>query len=240
MRLATFNMRGGGSRVHWDTAIETLRPDILFVQETKDPRVSLADLFTQTELHSAVWSAVEHGNWGSALFVPEGTITPVEVSAFGGWIVGGEVRLGALEFFAFSVHLAPTKSSYVRSANRMLDRVRDLVAGAPVLFAGDWNLTLAPSSGADGPELTRMEAELLVRLKEEFGAVSAWTTCHPAKPRPQTLRWARDPTRAYHCDGIFIPTIWAGAVRDVRVLSGEPWTSLSDHNPVVAEIEPPT
>ena len=78
---------------------------------------------------------------------------------------------------------------------------------------------------------------LLARLADDFGVRSAWSAANPGSRLPQTLRWARDPRPPYHCDGIFLPSEWCHRITSVQVLDGSPWTELSDHNPIVADIE---
>jgi hypothetical protein len=79
--------------------------------------------------------------------------------------------------------------------------------------------------------------QLLDRMRDEFGLVSGWSLCNPAIPLPQTLRWANAPKLPFHCDGIFVSTELHGQIRNARVMTGEPWSRLSDHNPVMVEFE---
>jgi len=69
------------------------------------------------------------------------------------------------------------------------------------------------------------------------GVQPAWATANPDAPLAQTLRWARDPERPYHCDGILLPSAWCPRIVSAHVLDGSPWTDLSDHNPVAVELE---
>ncbi len=84
-------------------------------------------------------------------------------------------------------------------------------------------------------ERTNRPAELALfdRLESEFGLVSAWRLARPTGALPQTLRWMKEPTTPYHCDGIFLPADLAATVSFAQVLTDEPWTTLSDHNPVI-------
>lgn len=236
MRLVTFNMRGGGSRGHWD-ALLGLDPDIALIQETRNPGGFTPSLFGGADLRGALWRAVEHGKWGSSLYVPRGTVTEIELGRFRGWVSGGLVASDGVEVFAFSVHLPPTNSSYVTSANRFLDELAPLLRGAPVILGGDWNLTI--SSGSGGRPLKSEEADLHERLATEFGLKSAWNCAHEGKALTQTLRWARSPSFVFHCDGILVPLAWTADVESVDVMNEGPWLSLSDHNPVVATLRIP-
>ena len=81
------------------------------------------------------------------------------------------------------------------------------------------------------------EVDLLDRLGKEFGLVSSWPTFNAEVPLAQTLRWVADPVPAFHCDGIFVPANWAKAIRSAHVLTGDDWTKISDHNPVVVDLD---
>lgn len=236
MRLATFNMRAGGSRGHWD-AFLALDPDVALIQETRNPTEFAPGLFGGPDLCGALWRAVEHGKWGSSLYVPRGTVAEIAVPGFRGWVSGGLVASAGVEVFAFSVHLPPTKSSYIRSANRFLDELAPVLRGAPVILGGDWNLTI--SRGPGGRPFKSGEADLHERLATEFGLKSAWNCAHEGEALPQTLRWANNRSLVFHCDGILVPSAWPSCVQSVDVIREGPWLSLSDHNPVVARLRIP-
>jgi endonuclease/exonuclease/phosphatase family metal-dependent hydrolase len=137
----------------------------------------------------------------------------------------------------FSVHVPSGPGSYVGQADRILDAIAGLPGPADVLLAGDFNLTV--SRGESG--LPRREnpavLRLLDRLQDQFGLVSAWEAANPGSLLPQTLRWARDPTAPYHCDGIFMPRSWVHRLARVSVVAGDAWSVRSDHNPVLVELE---
>jgi len=235
MRLASFNMRAGGSPAHWDAILEVTRPDLLFVQETKRPSSFLAtDHFDPSR---ARWASVEHGRWGSAVFSAHADLKLVTLEGLRGWVVGSPWESPFGPATAWSVHLPPEGRSYIKAAHNLLDLLEPTLGEVPVILAGDWNFTV----GFRLPDETRKnkagELELLERLKEDFGVQPAWATANPDVPLPQTLRWARDPTPPYHCDGIFLPTEWCSRIVSADVLHGSPWTDLSDHNPVVVELE---
>lgn len=82
--------------------------------------------------------------------------------------------------------------------------------------------------------MTKREAAIHARLREEFGLINCWREANPGRPPAQTLRWSGNRTISYHCDGIFVPVQWRARLRSCAVLSGAEWDSLSDHNPVIA------
>jgi endonuclease/exonuclease/phosphatase family metal-dependent hydrolase len=237
MRLATFNMRGGGTQAHWGALLDAAAPDVLFAQESKDPAAFPDQLFETVDYARAVWAPVGHGRWGSALYAPAGSIEVLDVSGYEGWVTGGTVAVGEKKIACFSVHVPEGEGTYVESAHRILDRIAPLLDGTPTVLAGDWNLTVGSRHEDEEMSNRPGELELLDRFKSELGLVSAWPAANPEQPLPQTLRWVGNPVRPYHCDGVFVPREWQAQLREVTVLGGEPWTRLSDHNPVVAVLD---
>ena len=237
MRLASFNMRAGGSLGHWRAILEAAEPDLLFVQETKRPGSFPPPSFDHHDLSRIPWAHVEHGRWGSALYSRSGGLRLVTPEAFLGWIVGSEWDSPLGRVLAWSVHLPPVAGSYIKAANKLLDLLEPSVGVMPMVLAGDWNVTVGLRAPDEERQNRPGEAELLARLADDFGVRSAWSAANPGSRLPQTLRWARDPRPPYHCDGIFLPSEWCHRITSVQVLDGSPWTELSDHNPIVVDIE---
>lgn len=237
MKIATFNMRGGGSRWHWSRVITTFKADIVFAQETRTPSVLAAQGRDTHRLRDAHWEPAGHGKWGSAIWVRQGAFTPRVCSGPTWWAAGGELATDDGAFLVCSVHVAPHKSSYVSSANRFLDQLATISNGRPTILGGDWNLTVSERHQDDARKLSNGERVLQQRVRDEFGLVSVWSAMYPGAPLPQTLRWSNAPKTPYHCDGILVPAAWATRLREVRVVSTRAWRALSDHAPVVAEID---
>lgn len=240
MRIATFNMRHGGGSAAWAKVLEATAADLVFAQETRDPSDFLAEITESFGFSSATWAVVpsrQRARWGSAVLSTANAIDEVPVPGFAGWVVGGRLALGRTKIFAFSVHIPTRKGAgYLEQCERLVDRLRRIVAGAPVVLGGDWNVTVGHRRPDETKQNTRSELRLLARLRAELGVVPAWSTFHPQAHLPQTLRWVCDPLPPYHCDGIFLPEGWAPRIRSVEVLAGEEWERLSDHNPVVVEV----
>jgi endonuclease/exonuclease/phosphatase family metal-dependent hydrolase len=233
MRLATYNLRAGGSPGAW-AAIRALEADLCFLQEARDPTARVTDLFAAPP--AIAWSAVAHGRWGSALLSTGSLIEPIRVPGFEAWVTGGGVHGPAGEMLAFSVHIPA--GPYVRQAGRLIDALKPLGGSLPMILAGDWNVAASRRAADDPIPFAAAEARILDRLEAELGLTSAWQAVHPGEPLAQTLRWTRQPTLPYHCDGIFVPMSWVPALDSAEVLGGDPWPTLSDHNPVVARIDP--
>jgi len=105
-----------------------------------------------------------------------------------------------------------------------------------LIIGGDFNLTVGERQPAEELKTSKADLAILARLRDKFGLVSAWQAANAGTPLPQTLRWAKDEVTPFHCDGIFIPQPWTGRVRSCKVVSGETWERMSDHNPAMVEL----
>jgi endonuclease/exonuclease/phosphatase family metal-dependent hydrolase len=166
-------------------------------------------------------------------------LVPIAVPQFDGWVVGGELRSrrwSTRPVRVFSVHGPVGLRGYVKTMHEILDRIVRLDATADVVLGGDFNVAVGYRPDGDPRRLSRGERDLLDRIGAELGLVSCWQAAHPGRPLAQTLRWSGNRTTPYHCDGIFVPRAWRPRLASCRVVHGSRWRTLSDHNPVFAEL----
>ena len=90
------------------------------------------------------------------------------------------------------------------------------------------------SLALDKPAL-KQDMVIQARLRDELERVNCWKVANPDRPLAQTLRWTGNRETAYHCDGLFVPAAWRERIRMCDVVTG--WEELSDHNPVVVDID---
>src|SRR4051812_39614716 len=124
MRLIAYNLGQGGSPDPsvWAHALPNLAPDLLFVQESRDPTQSWLAALPATGPDCWLWTAIPGRRWGSGLWVGDGHLTPLAVPEdFTGWVTVATVEglswpgIGMAPAVAFSIH-APTRkgSSYIK------------------------------------------------------------------------------------------------------------------------------
>jgi exonuclease III len=234
LRIATWNFLAGGSArraAHWELILDRIAPDVLLSQECRPapPGGGWAD---------RLWVRAPGRSWGTGLYLRRGSIRPIAVPGFRGWVTGGELdrSVTARPLRVFSVHCPHGEHGYVKTMGQILDRLAQLARGADLVMGGDFNVA-AGARGAAGPvRMTNGERCLLERLEGELALIPCWRTINPSIPLAQTLRWTGNRLTPYHCDGIFVPARWRARLASCEVLQGSEWERLSDHNPVVAVV----
>lgn len=241
MKLVTYNLQAGGKkgeRNQWRKIFNDFNPDIVFAQETRDPRSEVLESYGVNQ-NRFIWHPVNH-RWGSALFIKDGEIKPLDLPGFAGWVVGAEIsgsnwlKTCQRPLRVFSVH-GPTKkgSGYIKEMNLILNEIAKLPGDADLLIGGDFNIAASFRHESEEMRTGKANEAVLIRLRNEFGLKSCWQTANPDQPLAQTLRWGSNKTTPYHCDGIFAPVTWGQFLESCEVVSNG-WETLSDHNPVVA------
>lgn len=106
-----------------------------------------------------------------------------------------------------------------------------------MIIGGDFNLAISEARAGTDRKPTKAEKAIHQRLRDELGLVNCWRLANPTAPLAQTLRWSRNPTIAFHIDGLFVPLGWSRHLRGCSVIAGDEWQRLSDYNHVVAEYD---
>jgi exonuclease III len=243
MRIVSYNLRlGGAGNAHWSKVFDEFDPDVFMVQESFEPIKHLPPLIHGDRHRDACWNSVEGLKWGSAVCVKGKIGRPLNLPDFQGHVVGVEIDSSAFAISngrpirIFSVH-APDRGGYQRAVKSILDMIGENRGNGDLVIGGDFNLTVGERLETEPLETSKADMAILTRLRDEFRLVSAWQAANVGLPLPQTLRWAKDKVTPYHCDGIFIPQKWTSRLRSCRVVSGPEWHELSDHNPVMVEID---
>lgn len=217
-------------------------PAVLLVQESYPPSEHLPNIDDVDS--SSIWAPASNPKntmkWGSGIYIPDCSPTPIEIPEFNGWIVGAEVKhwkhspTNSKTTRFFSLHAPGKFGSYQKVVNAILDHLLDCRDGCDMVIGGDFNLTTSERLWNEEKTTSNADRKIQERLRDEFGLLNCWQTANPTLPLPQTLRWVPKPEIPYHCDGLFVPKEWADSLKSSEVISGELWDGLSDHNPVMA------
>jgi len=213
-------------------ALRGLEPDVAVVAECARPDVAAA---------KAVYSTVPESR---RAWLGDNRTKGLGVFTFGDYRVASSKQGPAKTRYALHVGIEGPRSfdllamwtqapGYVENAHAALDTYRDVLGSGRAVLAGDLN-----SSAKFDKEHTPNHSALVRRLEDEFEMVSAF---HAATGIPQGDD-RESPTHVhrlrktkFHIDYAFIPSSWS--LGEVEVGAGAAWGALSDHFPLVVEVD---
>ena len=125
---------------------------------------------------------------------------------------------------------------YVQGVIRAVEIYRDRIASEPTVIVGDFNSNAIWNRKRPGAR----DHGALVDMLSDLGLVSAYHQfhgeSHGSETRPTLyLRWQR--AMPYHVDYCFIPKSWAPHLRSVEVGNYRAWAKVSDHRPLVVDLD---
>jgi len=178
-------------------------------------------------------------------------------------LLHAEVKIAGRTVHCFVVHLGLFADSRVRQVQAMTERIKRLVPDdAPVLIAGDFNdwrdelaplfikqlgvhevFSLAPRTAGDMPRLRDAVRQLgqVLRGQQPLSSLSREKRQHINQLPLDGAQAIRRPPKTFparfpmlRLDRIYQRGF---AVKKAQVLRGKPWILLSDHAPIVVDVE---
>lgn len=245
-----------------------LRPDLLFLQEVQGRNErrfsldgqhdSLAAVLSMQAAYgcNAVRARTDHGNALLSRFpilqFENEDVSDHRMEQRG--LLHAVVEINDTPVHCLVVHLGLFAGGRSRQVAALVERIKRLVPqDEPVLIAGDfndWNNRLAPmfvkqlglyEVFAVAPQMRdprllsrlrdtlAMKPKTLAQTVHELGANGGARLTPPPRTFPAAFPWLR-------LDRIYQRGF---AVRQARVLHGSPWRQISDHAPLLAELELP-
>lgn len=260
LRIATYNIHKGVStigsrpRVHaLKQALSALEADVIFLQEvqgrhdvlalkhsTNWPSQSQHEFFAGEDKHCAygVNAVYDHGHHGNALVssFPIASSRNQDVSDHAyesRGILHCVVQCNDVDVHCYVVHLGLFAGSRKRQTDALIDAVSSSAPpDAPVIIAGDfndWNNRLSDTL-RDGLGVAEVFDENLSR--RGFGTYLRLLSGRGPKIQPARTFPAAMPL--LQLDRIYVRGF---KVASAKVMHGILWSRLSDHAPIVAELE---
>jgi endonuclease/exonuclease/phosphatase family metal-dependent hydrolase len=260
LRIATYNIHKGVStigsrpRVHaLKQALSALEADVIFLQEVQGrhdllalkhaanwPSQSQHEFFAGEGKHCAygVNAVYDHGHHGNALVssFPIASSRNQDVSDHAyesRGILHCVVQCNEIEIHCYVVHLGLFAGSRKRQTDALVEAVSSSAPpGAPVIIAGDfndWHNKLSATLRA-GLGVTEVFDENL--SKRGFGTYLRLLAGRGPKIQPARTFPAAMPF--LQLDRIYVRGF---KVASAKVMHGILWSRLSDHAPIVAELE---
>lgn len=231
VKLLSWNLNTNRGRAVLDAVMARVEPDVLLLQESARP--------PGTE--GACCGRVVPGyRWGSWVVARRGTIRTMRIAGYEGWVSGGMLAIDDARVYVFSIHTPGSRPglrrlSYVKESRRFVDAILARVPrSATLIIGGDFNFSIGERVDGDPRPIRPSELAALRAFRDE-GFSIAWRDMNRERPLAQTLRWMREPSTPYHCDG-FLVRARGAPVASCRVLDDPTLHGHSDHNPVLLEL----
>lgn len=263
LRIATYNIHKGVSafgrkaRIHnLKSAISALDADLVFLQEVQGqhdyhaqrhafwPQEAQHEFLAGESHHSAYGmnAVYQHGHHGNALLsrFPIHSYVNHDVSDHAyeqRGILHAVVHQNGVDIHCFVIHLGLFAASRRRQVQALINTIqRDTPPDAPLIIAGDFNDWTQRLSASLYQQLGVVEAfDTDGRHGEEYfpaqgiQKLRSLFTARPAHARtfPAGFPWLcldRVYLRGFHIHG-------------AQVMTGAPWTDLSDHVPITANLQ---
>jgi exodeoxyribonuclease-3 len=209
-----------------------LNPDIAVVQECS--KNSVDDLLKYG--FTGLWFGANL-NKGLAVFCRKGFALQSVGKPFGKWVVPVRIHGSVVDFNLLAIWACPVGTkradNYIGEVHRCLVKHRGWFSNVPVVAAGDFNSNVQWDANRPGRNHTEV-----VRLLEEHGLSSAYHAHREEKQGAETTPtyyFYRHLDKPFHIDYVFVPKDWK--LGSVEVGSFHEWGHLSDHVPMVVELD---
>lgn len=227
MRLVTWNAARGKFAAK-APLLDHLSPDVCVIQEIATPGKSTEHV---------LWFG-SNPNIGLAVVAkPPYTLTPLPALADGPKYVVPIRVAGPVSFVLFAVWtIGKQEFEYVRAVTASIDMYRDTFESETVVVMGDFN----SNAIWDHEHPSSLNHSAMVRKLGEHGLGSAYhylrNECHGAE-KQHTFHQHKNQSKKFHIDYCFLPNSWLPHVRHVDVGTFAAWYKVSDHCPLMVEVE---
>ncbi len=228
IRILTWNCCRGKAEVKLPH-LRDFNADVMVVQECARPASPQKEtqVWYGDSLHQGLLVSVNNGlrlGRANRKDIPAKLFLPTRIT-------------GSTSFNLLAIWAKPAEHSprYASTVLQGLGAYRNFIKSAPTVVLGDFNT--ASFAGTRGRDWHR---EIVNLLRDEFGLVSAYHEYHGIDHGYETHNTYFDRTKKlkpYHIDYCFIPKAWLPRLKAVRVGNYEEWGKVSDHTPVVVELD---
>ena len=232
MKLVTWNCLGALSKKHQQ--ILTLDADIMVIQECSQP---FSEQINRSEGWSSAWFG-KNTKKGLGVLVRAPWIIREALALKLQW-VGRLVICGPTSIEMFPVWACKDKSStaeYIERVHLMLDIIEQTPLSECTIVVGDFN----SNSRWDGEYALKNNHTAAVERFRKLGLESAYHKFFgetQGRERNPTLWFMKNKTKPYHIDYAFLSRSLLPKLKSVVVGRCDDWLSLSDHAPVLVEID---
>lgn len=245
LKIATWNMghwaHKKNSQRAWDFLINEISPDIALVQESSPQDI--------IDNNNFVWQEIGgRRQWGSGVLTKN---LPIKEfcfkNSYPGALVGAKVKpKSGLIFTVFSLYGLLEKLPHSNEGWATTTLHHMLSDLTPILFerakkkdnivivGGDFNASIQCDEQRKNKSFYRNAHKIFFNRLEDFGLVNCFSKFYSMPV--QTLRHAKSKL-PWQNDYIFISKNIVKSLKSCEVINSENVWPLSDHNPVIVEIE---
>ncbi|MBM4309172.1 MAG: hypothetical protein FJ115_14290 [Deltaproteobacteria bacterium] len=226
MKIVTWNL---GYWLHsfshheaWAYLCNEIKPDLAFLQEVKPP--------AWVPRHTLIFEEINRG-WGTAIYAPSLILSKKLFSLYPGRVAAASIVFNkSLSIFVASIHAPIIKNRVFPHLDNIFKELESCHASNSVIVGGDLNSArlaekVWPGHG-HGPFFRRIDqGDSWVDCCRKFNAEEI-----------QTFFWNKS-KHPFQDDHIFVSRDLSDSIRSCTVLNNDLTRSLSDHIPLIAELE---
>lgn len=208
--------------VAWNYLYNDIKPDLAFLQEVKPP--------AWVSRHTLIFEEIK-GGWGTAIYSPSLKLSKKPFSLYPGRVAAGYILLSEnLSIFVASIHAPIIKNRVFPHLANIFSELESNLISNSVIVGGDLNSArlaerVWPGHG-HGPFFERIDKG------------DTWVDCC-RRVNPQELQtyFRKKSAHPFQDDHIFISRDLSDCIKSCNVLDNELTRSVSDHIPLIAELD---
>jgi endonuclease/exonuclease/phosphatase family metal-dependent hydrolase len=200
-------------------------PDVALLQEDTRPPDEMVGTF----------GGVEDGRVGSLIWSPRlELLEPHRLQDVGdrGYVALARVAAGDPGIALISFHARTTGPGAVANIEALFDRLGDVFSRGSFVLGGDFNSCRLAEETWPGCR----HREFFERVEEDYGMHNCYWREY-GEERRTYWQDCEDAGTPFQDDHIFVSADLGGAMRSCEVLDYEPFRGISDHAPVVTELD---
>jgi endonuclease/exonuclease/phosphatase family metal-dependent hydrolase len=206
----------------WDYLCNNIKPDLALLQEVKPP--------SQLSRHSIVFEEISMG-WGTATYAPLLPLSGVHLSRYPGRVALATTILdGDFPLFIASIHAPIINGHVFPHLNNIFTEIESKVHAQSTVIGGDLNSArlaekVWPGNG-HGPFFERIDSG------------DPWVDCCRLFNDTEVQTFFRHTcVHPFQDDHIFVSRDFSGCIRSCNVINNDFTRSVSDHIPLVVELD---
>jgi len=221
MNICTWNIRRNQNAWQW---IFRNNIEIALLQEA----IALTEVPPETIF---LWEPIGGTRkWGSGIFVSNNPAKNISLKTFNGWVTAAEVKLqNNIDLIVIDIHAQIVEGYSITTLHHIFSDLTHLIDGSNnILLGGDFNAGLLRDTKQKYPT-----HKIMFERLEAFGL----SNCHRLFYDSEQRTFRNKSGQYWQLDHLFISNHLTKNIQSCDVIETNEIKSLSDHNPIVMDIE---